>query len=93
LPPGQIRLRQKGSAGGHNGMKSIIQHIGTQEFNRIRIGIGRPPAGMKVADYVLSSFLKEESAVIEDMIKKSADACIDWIGKPFLAVMNDFNGS
>ena len=54
--PGEIRLRQKGSAGGHNGMKSLIAHLGTDKFNRIRMGIGRPISGMKVSDYVLSIF-------------------------------------
>ena len=56
IAPGTIRLRQKGSAGGHNGMKSLIAHLGTDQFNRIRIGVGRPIGGMKVADYVLATF-------------------------------------
>lgn len=92
IAPGTIRLRQKGSAGGHNGMKSLIAHIGTNEFNRIRIGVGRPTGGMKVADYVLSTFSKEETPSIEDMVKKSAAACEEWLGKPFLEVMNNYNG-
>lgn len=91
LPPGQLRLRQKGSAGGHNGMKSLIQHLGTQEFNRIRIGIGRPSGGMKVPDYVLSNFNTDESAIIRESILKSADACEAWLKQTFLSVMNDFN--
>jgi len=91
--PGEIRLRQRGSAGGHNGMKSLIQHLGTDTFNRIRMGIGRPIGGMKVADYVLSSFSKEEFPVIEDAVKKSAAACEEWLKKPFSDVMNNFNGS
>jgi len=91
LPPGQLRLRQKGSAGGHNGMKSLIQHLGTQEFNRIRIGIGRPSGGMKVPDYVLANFSEDESATIRESVVKSADACEAWLNKSFLSVMNDFN--
>lgn len=91
LPPGQLRLRQKGSAGGHNGMKSLIQHLGTQEFNRIRMGIGRPTGGMKVVDYVLANFHADEAATIQESIVKSADACEAWLNKPFLTVMNDFN--
>ncbi|MFC4410257.1 aminoacyl-tRNA hydrolase [Chungangia koreensis] len=91
LPPGQLRLRQKGSAGGHNGMRSLIQHLGTQEFNRIRIGIGRPSGGMKVPDYVLSNFSTDESAIIRESIVKSADASEAWLKQPFLSVMNDFN--
>ncbi|HEY4554018.1 MAG TPA: aminoacyl-tRNA hydrolase [Bacillaceae bacterium] len=91
LPVGKIRLRQKGSAGGHNGIKSTIAHLGTQEFNRIRIGIDRPPAGMKVPDYVLGKFRKEEWESIQTVIETSADACEEWLEKPFLEVMNRFN--
>ncbi len=92
IAPGTIRLRQKGSAGGHNGMKSLIAHIGTDQFNRIRIGIGRPTGGMKVADYVLAPFAKEEIPSIEEMVQKSAFACEAWLSRPFLEVMNDYNG-
>lgn len=92
LVPGKIRLRQKGSAGGHNGMKSLISHLGTTEFNRIRIGVGRPTNGMQVSDYVLSSFGKEELPHIEEAVKRSADASEEWLEKPFLDVMNFFNG-
>lgn len=91
LPVGKIRLRQKGSAGGHNGIKSTIAHLGTQEFNRIRVGIDRPPSGMKVPDYVLGRFTKEEQAVMDETVKKCAEACEEWVRKPFLQVMNDFN--
>ncbi|MTH55251.1 aminoacyl-tRNA hydrolase [Bacillus mangrovi] len=91
LPAGKIRLRTKGSAGGHNGIKSMIQHFATQEFNRIRIGIDRPPAGMKVPDYVLGSFSKEEQPLISEAVTRSAVACEEWLSKPFLQVMNDFN--
>lgn len=92
LPAGQLRLRQKGSAGGHNGIKSLIHHLGTQEFNRMRIGISRPPAGMKVPDYVLAKFSKEESPEVGDAVEKSAAACELWLSKPYLEVMNEFNG-
>ena len=92
LAPGTIRLRQKGSAGGHNGMKSLIAHLGTDQFNRVRIGVGRPTNGMKVPDYVLSSFTKEEAPVIDEAVQKSTKACEAWIGRPFLEVMNNFNG-
>ena len=91
LPVGKIRLRQKGSAGGHNGVKSMISHVGTQNFNRIRIGIDRPPMGMKVPDYVLSRFRKEEWQEMESVITTCADACEEWLQKPFLEVMNQFN--
>lgn len=93
LPNGQLRLRQKGSAGGHNGIKSLIQHLGTQQFNRLRIGISRPPAGMKVPDYVLAKFSKEEKPEVEEAVQKSGEACELWLSKPFLEVMNEFNGA
>jgi peptidyl-tRNA hydrolase, PTH1 family len=91
IPVGKIRLRQKGSAAGHNGIKSTIAHLGTQEFNRIRIGVDRPKNGMSVSNYVLGKFTLEEQPLIEEVIKKSADACKTWLNQPFLQVMNSFN--
>lgn len=91
LEKGKLRLRQKGSAGGHNGIKSLIQHLGTQEFNRIRLGIDRPPVGMKVPDYVLSRISKVEQPLLEEAFHKAADACEYWLGKSFNEVMNKFN--
>ena len=91
LPVGKIRLRQKGSAGGHNGIKSTIAHVGTQNFNRIRIGINRPPVGVTVSDYVLGKFRKEEREEMKAVIQTSADACEEWLEKSFLDVMNRFN--
>ncbi len=93
LETGKLRLRQKGSAGGHNGIKSLIHHLGTQEFNRIRVGVSRPPAGMKVADYVLSKFSKEDAPVIREAVDKSCEAVEASLSKPFLEVMNIFNGA
>src|SRR5690606_10413411 len=66
-PVGRIRLRYKGSPGGHNGIKSIIQHTGTQQFQRIRMGIDRPPKGVDIAGYVLSSFPKQEREQVIEM--------------------------
>jgi PTH1 family peptidyl-tRNA hydrolase len=91
LPLGKIRLRTKGSAGGHNGIKSLIQHLGTQEFDRIRLGIGRPEGSMKVVDYVLGKFTKEELSVTDDVIKKTVKACEAALSQSFLEVMNKFN--
>jgi peptidyl-tRNA hydrolase, PTH1 family len=91
LPVGKLRLRTKGSAGGHNGIKSMIQHLGTQEFKRVRIGVGRPPSFMSVPDYVLQSFHKDEEADVIKAIKQAADACEDWASKSFLEVMNNYN--
>lgn len=93
LDVGKLRLRQKGSAGGHNGIKSLIQHLGTQEFNRIRVGVSRPPAGMKVADYVLSKFSKDDQPVMEEAIMKSVEAIELSLTKKFLDVMNTYNGA
>lgn len=92
MPPGRIRLRQKGSAGGHNGIKSIIQQIGTQEFNRIRIGIGRPPSYMTVVQHVLSPFSEEDQGEMLFAVKESVQALDHYLdGNDFLATMNKFN--
>ncbi|MGE6379380.1 aminoacyl-tRNA hydrolase [Peribacillus muralis] len=91
LPPGKLRLRQKGSAGGHNGIKSTIAHLGTQEFNRIRIGIGRPIGRIPVSDYVLGRFTSEEWDDVGVTIEKSAASCEAWMEKPFIQVMNEYN--
>lgn len=93
LETGKLRLRGKGSAGGHNGIKSLIQHLGTQEFNRIRVGVSRPPAGIKVADYVLAKFSKEDQPIVKEAVEKSCDAVEAALTKPFLEVMNKFNGA
>ncbi|WRP06691.1 aminoacyl-tRNA hydrolase [Rossellomorea aquimaris] len=91
LPVGKIRLRQKGSAGGHNGIKSTIAHLGSQNFNRLRIGIDRPVNGMSVPDYVLGRFSKEDQGELDKVISASVEACETWFDKPFLEVMNKFN--
>lgn len=92
LPTGKIRLRAKGGHGGHNGMRSIIEHLGTKEFNRIRFGVGRPANTVAVVDYVLADFAKAERDTIKESIAKSADACEEWVaGKKFIDVMNDYN--
>ncbi|MBJ8077156.1 aminoacyl-tRNA hydrolase [Bacillus cereus group sp. N12] len=91
IPVGKLRLRMKGSAGGHNGVKSTISHLGTQEFQRIRMGIDRPKNGMKVVDYVLGRFTSEEIPDVNHSIEKAADACEEWLNKPFVQIMNTFN--
>lgn len=91
LPVGKIRLREKGSAGGHNGIKSTIAHLGTQVFKRIRVGVDRPKQGMSVSDYVLSRFTAEEGPIMNEMIIRSGDACEQWLTTPFLQVMNKYN--
>lgn len=91
LPPGQLRIRTKGSAGGHNGIKSIISHLGTQEFPRIRVGVGEKPRGMDLADYVLGRFSKEEAPLMEDAFKEAAEAVCLFITDGADAAMNHFN--
>lgn len=71
---GKIRFRQKGSAGGHNGIKSIIKYIGSQEFDRIKVGIGRPKTGAKVVHYVLSAFSQDDYATILASLERVAAA-------------------
>lgn len=74
LPPGMIRVKEKGSAGGHNGIKSIIAHMGTDEFSRIKVGIGEKPNGWDLADYVLAKFSAEDAPLIETGIGHSVSA-------------------
>ena len=74
LDTGQLRIREKGSAGGHNGMKNIIAHLGTQEFPRIRVGVGEKPAGYDLADYVLGHFSKAEQERMEEGYDRASDA-------------------
>ena len=74
LEPGQIRVREQGSAGSHNGMKSVIQHLGTNKFARIRVGIGAKPEQWDLADYVLSRPSAEDRVRIDEAIRSAADA-------------------
>lgn len=90
LPLGQIRLREKGSSGGHNGMKSIIENLQTEEFKRLRIGIDKNPL-IDAADYVLGRFPVEVKATLQEVIHKSRDAAIQFVDQPFPQVMNRFN--
>lgn len=89
---GKVRLRSKGSAGGHNGIKSVIQHYGTQEFNRIRIGVGRPHPGTDVIRHVLTNFRKEEAEPIRDVVSKTPAIIECIIAEGFMKAMNRFNG-
>lgn len=89
---GKIRLRYQGSAGGHNGIKSIIQQTGTQSFNRVRMGISRPEPGFAIVDYVLSTFAKKDGARLESMISDSCDAVEFSLQHTFEQTMAKFNG-
>lgn len=91
LDVGQIRVRKKGSAGGHNGLKNIISHLGHDSFNRIRIGVGEKPKGYELTDYVLGHFSKEEMKLMEEAAEKTADAVRAIITEGADAAMNEFN--
>jgi len=91
LLPGKIRVRKKGSAGGHNGIKSIIEHLGTKEFMRIRVGVGEKPKGWNLADYVLGHFSKKERKLIEEAIENSEKATTMILNGEIDAAMNTFN--
>ncbi len=81
LELGKIRVRQKGSAGTHNGMRSIIYQLGRDDFPRVRIGIGRPPEGWDLADYVLSRFSQDEGKIIGEAISQAAEQAVLILGK------------
>jgi PTH1 family peptidyl-tRNA hydrolase len=91
LPLGRLRARARGSAGGHNGLKSIIAQLG-EEFARLRIGVGRGDARRDLADHVLARFDKDEAAEVERMIGRAADAAQTFITSGIAEVMNRFNG-
>lgn len=91
LAVGRLRIRAKGSAGGHNGIKSIISHTGTQNFKRVRVGVGEKPARMDLADYVLGHFSKEDVPFMEDAFKDAADAVSIIISQDINAAMNKYN--
>lgn len=93
LDPGQIRIRKKGSAGGHNGIKSIIAQIGTQNFYRIKVGVGAKPKGWDLADYVLGRFSSEERALVDKAICDAADAVEMILKDGIEAAMNHYNGA
>ncbi|GLX70866.1 aminoacyl-tRNA hydrolase [Paenibacillus glycanilyticus] len=88
---GKIRLRYQGSAGGHNGIKSLIQHLGTQTFNRVRMGISRPQPGRNIADYVLDNFPKIEQEALKSMIEQTCDAVEYSLKNNFENTMAKFN--
>ena len=91
IPAGTIRIRKKGSAGGHNGIKSLIAHLGTEKFPRIRIGVGRPLPGWSVVDHVLASFVPEDIPKIQEAIKYLQPAVECIIEQDIDIAMNKFN--
>jgi PTH1 family peptidyl-tRNA hydrolase len=93
LPFGTIRIRARGGPGGQRGMSSIIERLGTQEFPRLRVGIGRPPGRMDPADYVLQDFSKEEMKSLSEILDHAADAALEFVIHGLNAAMNKFNGN
>jgi PTH1 family peptidyl-tRNA hydrolase len=91
LPLGRVRLRQEGSAGGHNGMKDVIQALGTQQFARLRLGIGRPPGNEDSADFVLSPFKPDERPVVEAMLDAAVAALEHLLRQGIESAMNEAN--
>lgn len=92
LDVGRLRIREKGSAGGHNGMKNIIAHLGTEEFPRLRIGVGMKPPKMDLADYVLSHFSEEEQALMNQGYDKACEALKLLLLNDIPQAMNQYNG-
>ena len=91
LPLGRLRLRGSGSAGGQKGLQDIIQKLGTQDVPRLRMGVGRPPAGFSAADYVLSRFRTNESESISEAVETAAKGIECWIEQGLEMAMNQVN--
>jgi PTH1 family peptidyl-tRNA hydrolase len=88
---GQIRLRRKGSDGGHNGVRSIIENLGTDQFPRLRLGVGEPKGKQDAADFVLSAFDHKEKEELDFFIQEAADCCRAWVIGEIEQVMSQFN--
>ncbi|MCA9123287.1 MAG: aminoacyl-tRNA hydrolase [Planctomycetaceae bacterium] len=91
LPLGKLRIRTKGSSGGQNGLRDIIGRIGSEEFPRLRIGIGTPPPGWDAADFVLSKFTKDDLAEMKIAVSRAADAVECWVRDGIECCMNRYN--
>ena len=91
LSLGRLKIRPGGSSGGHHGLESIIGNVRTQDFARLRIGIGRPHPGIETSDYVLSRFSRQEKETVSRVLNFARDCVISWISKDISEVMNMFN--
>lgn len=91
LDVGQLRIRKKGSAGGHNGIKNIIAHLNTDEFMRIKVGVGNKPEGWDLADYVLGRFPEEELLSVREAVRLASDACECMLVEGIDTAMNQYN--
>ncbi len=92
LPFGTIRIRPAGGPGGQRGMASTIEKLGTKDFPRLRLGIGRPPGRMDPKDYVLQDFSKDDMKLLPEVLDRAADAALEFITSGLNAAMNKFNG-
>lgn len=88
LPGGRVRIKDDGGDGGHRGVRDIAQSLGTREFARVRVGIGRPPEGEAVRDYVLKRFTPDERPAMADGVERAADAAETWLTEGLLAAQN-----
>jgi PTH1 family peptidyl-tRNA hydrolase len=93
LPVGTIRIRPEGGSAGNRGLESIIQQLGTQEFPRLRIGVGRPPGQKEAANYVLKGFSKDDLEIINIVLDRTVDATRVFICEGLNSAMNQFNGT
>lgn len=94
LPPGRLRVRADGSAGGHNGIKSMIQELGSQDFPRVKIGVGaKPHPDFDLADWVLSHFTAQEEKALQPALERAADAALAIIDHGIYETANRFNGT
>lgn len=93
IPLGTLRLRKSGSSGGQNGLKHILQRLGTQEIARARFGVGRPPGRMNPADYVLAPFKGDEAILAEEITDRAAQAVEAWLTDGIEMAMTRYNGS
>ena len=91
IEPGKIKIRKKGSSGGHNGIKSIIEELGTEEFSRIRIGIGKPQYKNDKINYVIGEIQEEDIEKLEEGVDKAKDAVIEILKNGIDTAMNKFN--
>jgi PTH1 family peptidyl-tRNA hydrolase len=92
LPLGELRLRPEGGSGGHHGLESIEQHLGTRRYARLRIGIGRQPGAREITNYVLGRFAASEAALVEQVLTAAADQAETWLEAGIQKAMNQFNG-
>ena len=93
LPLGQLRLRERGSSGGHHGLESIEKHLGTREFARLRIGIGRLAGAREISNFVLGKFGPDEMKLAEKVLTAAGDQAETWLTAGIQKAMNQFNGT